>query len=94
MHLSLSTLAALIEFGGALVIAFYVGLAGRALLRGGAPLAARALVSEGLVAGLSLKTAATLLKTIELASWDQIGMLVAVLALRLFVKRTLPHRAG
>ena len=41
------------------------------------------------MAALGFKTAATLLKTIELRSWEAILMFVAVFALRTFVKQAL-----
>jgi len=51
--------------------------------------AARLLVIQGSLWGLSLKTAASLLKTIELHSWEQIGAFTAILALRTLVKRVM-----
>ena len=85
--------AALIEFGGSLVIAAAClrGLA--ALARGRGALAAivraRLVVADGVVAALGYETAATLLKTVELQSWTAIGHFAAVLALRTLVKRVL-----
>ncbi|MDH2313267.1 DUF1622 domain-containing protein [Methylobacterium brachiatum] len=86
-------LATLIEFGGGLLVVF--GCA-RGLLRLATGLgnrdsiiAARLIVADGIVAALGFKTAAALLKTIELRSWDAILMFVAVFALRTFVKQVL-----
>jgi hypothetical protein len=84
---AIAGMAALIELAGALVIVWYVFKASRAALSAGA-LAARAVAAAGLVAGLDFKTAATLLKTLELTSWRQIGLFVAVLALRTLIKKT------
>ena len=53
--------------------------------------AARLAVADGIVAALGFKTAATLLKTIELRTWDAILMFAAVFALRTLVKRALVH---
>jgi hypothetical protein len=75
--------AAIVEFGGTLVIvahaaAALVGLAlGRLTLDG-----ARRVVAEGAVSGLSWKLSAALLKTVELQTFDQIGVAFAILALR------------
>ncbi|XYD09108.1 DUF1622 domain-containing protein [Methylobacterium sp. NMS12] len=87
------TLATLIEFGGGLFVVFGCG---RGLMRLGIGLgsrdsivAARLSVVDGIVAALGFKMAATLLKTIELRSWDAILMFVAVLALRTFIKQAL-----
>ena len=85
--------AVLIEFGGSIVIA-------AALLRGLAAMAAglgshdsvvrgRLLVAEGVVNALGYKTAATLLKTIQLQTWAAIGMFASVLILRTVIKRVL-----
>lgn len=42
----------------------------------------RRIVMEGAIAALDLKLAATLLKTIELHTWQQLGAFAAILALR------------
>lgn len=86
-------LAVLIEFGGGLlvVIGCLRGLARLAagLGRRTAIVAARLAVADGIVAALGFKTAATLLKTIELRSWNAILMFCAVLALRTLIKQAL-----
>lgn len=80
---------ALIEFAGALLIAGYC-LAGLAeLIRSRDVVSARLLVIQGSLWGLSLKTAATLLKTIEIHTWNQIAAFAAILALRTLVKRVM-----
>ena len=86
-------LAVLIEFGGALLIVFGC-VRGLARLAAGsgrrtAIVGARLAVADGIVAGLGFKTAATLLRTIELRSWNAILMFCAVLALRTLVKQAL-----
>jgi uncharacterized membrane protein len=87
------SLAILIEFGGGLliVVACTRGLWRLATGRGSrhSIVEARLFVADGIVAGLGFKTAATLLKTIELRSWDAILMFVAVFALRSFIKYAL-----
>jgi len=49
--------------------------------------AARLRVAEGAVLALSFKVAAALLKTVELHSWEQIGMFSIVLTLRVVLKQ-------
>lgn len=87
------SLATLIEFGGGLLIVMGCtrGLWCLAVGRGSrhSIVGARLLVADGIVAGLGFKTAATLLKTIELRSWDAILMFLAVFALRSFIKQVL-----
>ena len=80
---------ALIEFAGALLIVGYCIAGLVELARSRDPAAARLLVIEGSLWGLSLKTAASLLKTIEIHSWEQIAAFTAILALRTLVKRVM-----
>jgi uncharacterized membrane protein len=84
---SLALWIGLIEFAGALVILGYVVAAIIALLRRRGIEHARLLISDGILWGLSLKVAASLLKTIGLHTWQQIGMFVAVFVVRTVVKR-------
>lgn len=85
--------AVLIEFGGSAIIAVAClrGLAVMATGRGthAAIVGGRLLVADGVIAALGYKTAATLLKTIELQTWTAIGMFAAILTLRTLVKRVL-----
>jgi uncharacterized membrane protein len=79
--------AVLIEVAGSvLLVGFVLGACG-VLVRGGGPERARLLVAEGAVLALSFKTGATLLKTIDLPTWDRIAAFAAVLALRTVLKR-------
>jgi hypothetical protein len=83
----MATAAALIEFGGALIVAYAVL---RALLAIGAraPIAeARLIVIGGVLGALGFKTAATLLKTLQMGSWDVVGRFAAILLLRILVKQ-------
>jgi uncharacterized membrane protein len=77
----------LIDFVGGLVIAGYAAAAVAALVRGRPVRHVRLLLAEGVIAGLSLKVAGTLLKTIDLHTWDQILRFSAVLALRTVLKQ-------
>ncbi|GCE46267.1 uncharacterized protein DUF1622 [Thermosporothrix hazakensis] len=79
--------ASCIEFVGALLLVGYVLGALFLLLRTRNILHAQRLVADGAIASLSFKLAGTLLKTIELRTWQQILMLCAILALRTILKR-------
>lgn len=78
--------ARLIEVAGSLVIAWYVLQACRAALRPRGDIAARLLVADGVLAALGFMLAATLLKTLALRSWHQIGMFTFVLVFRTLLK--------
>ena len=54
---------------------------GRGVLR------ARLLVAEGVIGGLGVMTAATLLRTIGLRTWHQILIFTLVLSLRILLKK-------
>lgn len=88
-------LAALIEFGGSLLVVFGYVRGALELVRARGShhgiVAARLAVADGVVAALGFKTAATLLKTIELRSWNAILIFVAVFAIRTFVKQALAY---
>jgi len=89
--------AMLIEFGGSIVVvsACLRGLSTVAANRTHAGIVrARLLVAEGVIASLGYKTAATLLKTIELQTWHAILTFTAVLALRTVIKRALLWEEG
>ncbi len=77
----------IIDLISALVIVGYVIGALAKLLRGASVGQARLLVAEGAVLGLSFKVAASLLKTLEIHSWNQIGMFAAIFCLRTVLKQ-------
>jgi uncharacterized membrane protein len=77
----------LIDLVSAFVVAGYVATAMVRLARGGVVDEARLLVAEGAVLGLSFKVAATLLKTLEIHSWNQILMFAAIFAMRTVLKQ-------
>ena len=85
--------AVLIEFGGSIVVVVGCLRGLLALVKGRGRHAgivrARLLVADGVIVALGYKTAATLLKTIELQSWSAILMFASILALRTFIKRVL-----
>lgn len=72
---------------GAVLIVGYVLAAVVALVRGRSVADARLIVAEGAVFGLSFKLAGTLLKTLELHTWEQTLLLGTVLVLRTVLKR-------
>ncbi len=90
--------ATIIEFVGGL---FVVGACLRAVVslvrtagaRAGV-VEARLTIAQGAVAALGFKTAATLLKTLELRSWGAIATFAAILALRTFIKSSLAWESG
>ena len=84
---SLSILALPIQLLSAGVIAVYLAEAVVALARGGGIPRARLTAADGVILGLGLITAATLLRTIELRTWDQIAHLTVILTLRTLLKR-------
>ena len=79
--------ASIIEFIGALLIVAYMFVALLVLLRTRDVVSARLLVADGVITGLSFKLAGTLLKTIELRTWQQMLMFIAIFALRTLLKR-------
>jgi uncharacterized membrane protein len=85
--LNFSLWAATIEFIGALLIVFYMLRALVTLVRTRNVPLARLIVAEGAITGLSFKLAGTLLKTIELHTWEQILIFVIIFALRTLLKR-------
>ena len=76
-----------IDLIGAVLIVGYVLAALIALVRGRSVADARLLVAEGAVFGLSFNLAGTLLKTLELHTWEQILLFGTVLTLRTVLKR-------
>jgi len=56
-------------------------------LRSGRATEAHGLVARGALLGMSIKLVGTCLKTIELQTWNQIGLFLVILALRTILKR-------
>ena len=92
--LSFATAALAIQLLASLVIAAYLGAALIALVRTGHIPLARLRAADGVIMGLGLLTAATLLKTIELRTWAQIGLFAVVLSLRIALKRLFAWERG
>ena len=82
-----------IEFAGGLVIGFGCVRALVSLIwnftKPGMPHRSQLILADAVLAGLGFKVAATLLKTIELRSWAEIGAFAAVLAMRTLLKAVL-----
>jgi uncharacterized membrane protein len=76
-----------IEFVGALLIVSYLLVACLVLLRTKDITRARLVAADGAITGLSFKMAGTLLKTIQLQTWQQLLMFVVIFALRTILKR-------
>ena len=85
--LDFTTVALVIQLLAALVIAGHLGVALLSLRQTRCIPLARLHAADGVIAGLGLLTAATLLKTIELRSWAQIALFAVVLSLRIGLKR-------
>jgi len=75
-----------LQLASAVAIAGFVAVALISLSLGGGVLRARLLVAEGVIGGLSVLTAATLLRTIGLR-WHQILMFTLLLFLRILLKK-------
>jgi len=69
------------------VITGFVAAAMVSLGLGRGVLRARLLVAEGVIGGLGVMTAATLLRTIGLRTWRQILLFTLVLSLRILLKK-------
>ena len=82
-------LAALVEFGGAVIIAVAVARALASLATGAGIDRARTIVIAGSLSALGYKSAATLLRAIELNSWRGIGTFAAIFTLRTVIKQLL-----
>jgi hypothetical protein len=76
-----------LQLAGAVVITGFVAGALISLGLGRGISRARLLVAEGVIGGLGVMTAATLLRTIGLRSWRQILMFTLILSLRIVLKR-------
>ena len=84
----------LIELAGALLIVGHCVSALVLLITTGDPVRVRLMVIEGALWGLNLKTAASLLKTIEVQNWTQIAAFTVILSLRTVLKRVMMWEQG
>lgn len=81
------TWAVLIEAAAGLIIAAYCTAAFCSLIRRFDRRKAQSLVAEGALNALGFIVCGTLLKTLLLKSWSQIGLFACVFALRTLLKR-------
>ena len=89
-HLETSILNAFcfaIDSASALVIIGYCTVAFITAIRSGRATEAHGLVARGALLGMSIKLVGTCLKTIELQTWNQIGLFLVIFALRMILKR-------
>ena len=75
-----------LQFASAVVITGVVAAALVSLSRGRGVIRARLLMAEGVIGGLGVMTAVTLLRTIGLRTWHQILMFTLILFLRILLK--------
>jgi len=75
-----------LQLAGAVVITGFVAVALVSVSLGRGVIRARLLVAEGVIGGLGVMTAATLLRTIGLRTWRQILMFTLILFLRILLK--------
>ena len=76
-----------LQLASAVIITGFVVVALVSLSMDGGVTRARLLVAEGVIGGLGVMTAATLLRTIGLRTWHQILMFTFILFLRILLKR-------
>ena len=81
--------ALVIEVAGSLLLLSYVLVALTALIRRHGLERSRLLLADGAIFALGFKTGASLLKTLELGTWRQIGAFAAIFALRTVLKRAI-----
>lgn len=85
---------AVIDFAGAVIVMVYCVVAIGVVLRERDPAKARHLVAMGAISGLTFKLAATLLHTLVVTSWSQVGMLAFVVGLKTVLKWTFARERG
>ena len=78
-----------VELASTLMIAGAVAAALLDLWRGADLRRMRLTLADGILLALNFQVAATLLRTAELTTWNQIGLLAAVFTLRTLLKRAL-----
>jgi hypothetical protein len=76
-----------IDSASALIILGYCLTAFITAVRTGRATEAHGLVARGAILGMSVKLVGTCLKTMELQTWNQIGLFLAIFALRIVLKR-------
>jgi len=85
--LDLSWWGLALQLASAVIITGFVVVALVSLSTDGGVTRARLLVAEGVIGGLGVMTAASLLRTIGLRTWHQILMFTLILFLRILLKK-------
>lgn len=81
------TAIAVVQFLAALVVSAYVAAAAITLVaRRGDINSARLVVADGVINGLTLMVAATLLKTLQAFTWNQMLLLAVILGIRTLLR--------
>jgi len=83
----LSALCLVFDVASAAVILGYCATAFIQAVRSGTPTIAHGIVARGALLGMSIKLVGTSLKTIQIQTWNQIGLFFAILFLRIILKR-------
>jgi len=76
-----------LDAASALIIVGYCAKAFIKAVRSGRPTEAHGIVARGAILGMSVKLVGTCLKTIQLQTWNQIGLFAAIFALRFILKK-------
>ena len=77
----------MLDAASALIILGYCAVAFVTAVRSARPTEAHGIVARGAILGMSVKLVGTCLKTIQLQTWNQIGLFVAIFALRMILKK-------
>jgi hypothetical protein len=72
----------------ALVILGYCAVAFVTAVRSGLSAEARGIVARGAILGMNIKIVTACLKTVELQTWNQIGLFMAIFLLRTILKKS------
>lgn len=76
-----------IDTTSALVILGYCTAAFITAVRSGRAMEAHGIVAKGAILGMSIKLVGATLRTVELQTWNQIGLFVVILLLRTILKK-------
>ncbi|GEM_PF-825035 len=76
-----------IDVASAAVILGYCTVAFINAIRSGTATEAQGIVARGALLGMSIKLLGTALKTIEVQTWNQIGLFAVIFCLRIILKR-------
>ncbi len=83
----LNVFCLVIDATSALVILGYCVAAFITTVRSGMATEAHGIVARGAILGMSIKLVGTALQTVELQTWNQIGLFAVILLLRIILKK-------